>query len=368
MEKYRVQMSESLEDFLSMKEIWGGLHERSIFPTIFNSWEWIYSCIDGFRYKKFCILTAWDNLSEGKLPLLIIPLFIFKKGGVTYANVIGTEMSDYNNFLMDKDIKSMDLFYNTIRKAIKSYNIAKVDISQIPDEIYKGTVLTSRPYVNGLFLQKSSDTSTYCTILPENDFLKVMSNKFIKEIQKKSNKLKEQNAKILIIDNVTDDILDKFYFYHRERWGDRSVFLKDTYRCFLNNVCRLCSLNNSLVFNVIYNCDNEPISISICFKDTERLYGYLTVYNSKYSVFSPGMILTYNEYLYCKDIGLKYFDFLRGAEDYKKKWSAEECKISCMNIHSSTPIGFMLFLYDSIIYAMKKAKRFLKKFINTINK
>ncbi len=365
---YIVKMTEDFGDFVALKELWQRLHERAAFPTVFNSWDWIYSCITGFKYEKICIISIWDGIRENSLPLMIIPLFIFKKWGMPYAKTIGTEMSDYNNFLMDKNVGSPDPFHYAIRAAVKHYRITKAEITQIPDKYYSDSVLSSSGvYVNGLLSKRLKGTYTYCVNIPEDDCLKIMGKNLLKDIKKKLRRLEEQNSRTVHFDYTDQGMLDKFYQYHEEKWSSRSIFTQEKYRRFLNTLCNQLSANKQLLISSILISD-EPCAISIGFILKERFYGYLTAYTAKYFQFSPGKILTYEEYIRCSKMGIKYFDFLRGAEDYKMKWSCEESETSCMNIYSFSFTGCLLFLYDGVISYLKKTKRFLGKVLNSARK
>lgn len=352
MKKHNIQLIETISEFIKIKDIWDKLHQSCTFPTIFNSWYWIYTCITSFQYSKICVIIVWENSNTNKTPLFILPLYICRKAVISYAKIIGNEVSDYHNFLINRNLKSADVMYKEIKSIMIKQKISAIEIDQIANQYFNNSILSRKMNRSGLFVMIIPGTSTFYNKTSEVEY---HNRNYFKKINRRIQQIQKQQGELISLSSSTDSYLDKFYEFHKERWGSKSIYLTKKNCDFLRNICTIMSQNNQLVFSVA-TISGEPIALSISFILSNRFYGYLTSYSSKYRKLSPGIVLTYFEYLFCCKKRITYFDLLRGAELYKKRWTPEEIKTSNLNIYANTTFGLLLYLFSIIIFILKRIK------------
>jgi CelD/BcsL family acetyltransferase involved in cellulose biosynthesis len=76
--------------------------------------------------------------------------------------------------------------------------------------------------------------------------------------------------------------------------------------------------------------DGSPVSWEIGFRDHDRAYSYMPAYQEAYADRSPGKVHLAFLIKECFQRGIRVFDFMRGAEEYKGSWAD-----SIMYVHRS---------------------------------
>jgi CelD/BcsL family acetyltransferase involved in cellulose biosynthesis len=73
---------------------------------------------------------------------------------------------------------------------------------------------------------------------------------------------------------------------------------------------------------VLVEKDTDLVAYMILYRCGKKLWNYQTAYNRAYSVLSPGTILICAAIDYGFKLGYDEFDFLRGMDPYKLRWTA----------------------------------------------
>ena len=152
-----------------------------------------------------------------------------------------------------------------------------------------------------------------------------MSKSLLKEIIKKEKRInKEGEFKYskVIIEQEIEPILNKFFEFHCERWENTdtpSVYRFKEERDYVIEFAINLHKNN-LLYLAYLSCDNDIVGIDFGMSDGKKRYLYLHAINNKYRKYSPGNILTYRLIIEAHKEGHENVDFLRGDEDYKRKW------------------------------------------------
>ena len=124
-------------------------------------------------------------------------------------------------------------------------------------------------------------------------------------------------------------VLDIFFKQHRESREDKEISMTAQMEAFFRSIAETMASENLLRFGIL-EMDKRPIAVVMCFDDNNRLYLYNSGYDTRYSFLSVGLL---SKVLSIKDSierGIKCYDFLKGAEEYKYRLAGKEIPIySC---------------------------------------
>lgn len=136
--------------------------------------------------------------------------------------------------------------------------------------------------------------------------------------------------------------LEAFFWMHRQRWeaaGGTSRFIQPAVR---EQFCRLAEAWHTvgvLDAQGLFR-DEAMIAVHIGAKTDQRFYYHSPAYDPAWHKHSPGKILLWQLINQCREAGIRYFDFLRGAESYKQQWSAKtESQFGRLRIYRNTLFG-----------------------------
>ena len=135
----------------------------------------------------------------------------------------------------------------------------------------------------------------------------------------------ELSLRIFGIDQTTEateELVRLFHAYDLQ-WrpkGDH-VFMTALGRSFLEGVVRDLLPTGYLHFSVLH-CGPRPIHWHVGFVFRNRFYYYKLAGDPQWSNFSPGKVHTALLIEECAKKGIRFFDFLYGAEPYKSSWTS----------------------------------------------
>jgi CelD/BcsL family acetyltransferase involved in cellulose biosynthesis len=189
-----------------------------------------------------------------------------------------------------------------------------------------------------------------------DDYMKRFNSKQRYNILSRADKA-EKNGIRFIGSQDTDKSLFKaylghFFRLHQKRWnekGKRGAFHNKKIKTFFTDLFTVLFDKNKIALPVL--ADNENIIASaVCFDYAGKRQVYLPGFDSKYSGYHPGIVLTYH--IIKEAIGRRYeeFDFLKGGEEYKQRFGAVK------------RANYKLYLYkNKIVFYIYKISLFIEK-------
>ena len=122
------------------------------------------------------------------------------------------------------------------------------------------------------------------------------------------------------------EMLERLIEFHSARWrsvGLPGVFSDPKMVEFVADAGRQLLRDGMLQLHAMV-LNGEAVAVAFGILHRDRLYFYLSDFNLEYATFSPGTLVTAYAMEQAARRGAKYFDFLRGEEEYKyKKWRAQ---------------------------------------------
>ena len=321
-----------INNFQDLSSEWNKTLQSNLFGNnVFLTWEWLS--------------TWWKHFGDGRKPLILIvedqnkilaiaplmlssyklPLF----GNVKKIEFIGVKHSDYSNFIIiDNEKECLKLIINYLKDTILNWNW--IELKQIPEPTENSNFLPI------LFSDISSLTlktrvCTKCPYIPlPNSFNLLMTglNKKLRKTLKYNNRnIKEKySVELKRYDEAgysVKEAMKVFLNLHEARWaqeGQPGLFKDTSFLNFHMETANIFAEKNWLGLYFL-TANDEPVAVQYSFEYFKKMYSYLSGFNPKYAGFSVGNLL--NIYLLerCIKNGFVEFDWLRGEEPYKLKWT-----------------------------------------------
>lgn len=299
--------------------------------TVFQDSSWL---ANWWRFKS--LNNSWTpyilEIIDHDQTVAVLPLYISKErfARLTFnvLKPIGAKDSDYLIPILSKDYPSETL----LNLAFKKLNDDKskwdyLEWKEIPEGTPFAHFLDLYQQTHREYLEKKAVNE--CPFVEiDGDFEKVktkIDEATIGQALKKEKKLKNKgdlDYRKVEMEQDFERVMDKFFELSCQRWkntGTPSKFEQKEERDYLM-VAAEQFLKKGLLHLTYISFNNEIIAINFGMLDEARIYFYLQAIDLEFSKYSPGSILVY--YLIrgaCQE-GYKVFDFLRGAENYKKRW------------------------------------------------
>ncbi len=103
----------------------------------------------------------------------------------------------------------------------------------------------------------------------------------------------------------------------------------------------------------------EPVAVLYTLCHGKRVYDFASGFDFDFAEFSPGQVLTYFSIQQAIESGMQVYDFLRGAEEYKFRWGAEETADLTLRRIWSPQAQLARAIYDGVRSVWQGVKRIL---------
>jgi CelD/BcsL family acetyltransferase involved in cellulose biosynthesis len=317
----------------SLKSDWIDLVDRSPEATVFQSFEWNYAWWKSYGADRagfeLRIVTVWDEASRlvGVAPLALCGWLL----GIRALTFLGVGVSDYLDFICDpsSEPEICAAVYSKIAE-IEGWRI--VDLHQLR---YGAVALRHRPAANTslAFLDYPLEQCPYLEYPAGGAsderwqaLTKRYGKKFRAHIGYYERKLKSiYDVRIGYIDKpeMLDDAMRDLFELHRRRWNKRwmpGVLGGDRVQEFHLEIARSFLERGWLRLHYI-QLDGQYQAVLYCFAKHSRTCYYQGGFEPTLAKLSLGSTLTANAIRCSIAEGRDQFDFLRGNEPYKDRWT-----------------------------------------------
>lgn len=333
--KFDHQIIHSSAHFEGLRAEWNALLRAGGIPSPFLTWEWMYTWWKTYGEKdpanQLCVvITRADEAL-----LAVLPAYIREQRmmGRKFRELrfLGSEFesSDYLELIHRQGADgtlAADLF--TFLAGPQGPGV---------DLFYLLNILEDRPFAGEL--QQLAGSAGFeevtrhhriCPYLPLSgsyeDFLKSLSSNMRYNIRRRSRKLFDHFHATL--DMVTspaeiDEAIDELFRLHEKRFeskNEQSIFQYDLRSGFHKQVARLFLEEDILRFFRL-RVEGKTIAMLYCFQFAGELFYFQAGMDPDWEKHSVGMVLMAGAIQYAFEHRLSRFDFMRGAEEYKFKWT-----------------------------------------------
>lgn len=362
-----IKIIRSIKELQKIETEWNSLLKSSSNENIFLSYDWNYLWIKYFLGDagNLFIIAVYNDAEELEAiaPFFLKRFFLFFKS----LMFISGDYSDYIDIILrkgaDKERIYPEIFGEIIKNKISNIIYLKQVSEGLLNYIKKNV---SESY--GLKLNYKESGGCYYFKLPDNiaDYMKRFNSKQRYNILSRVEKAERNNIKFFSSSDIDEPLfgtyLNYFFDLHQKRWnekGKRGVFYNKRIKSFFTDLFTVLFNENKIALSFllinesggIRSINKENIiSSAVCFDCSDKRQVYLPGFDTEYSNYHPGIVLTY--YIIEEAIAKKYkeFDFLKGGEDYKQRFGAVKRE------------NYKLYLYkNKIVYYIYKVSLFIEK-------
>lgn len=360
----KIQRISREDDFCGLKDRWNELLSESGLGNIFLTWEWMYSWWRVFKRKRdelFILCAADDSRITG-----IAPFFI-RKNFYKRINFLGSGIacSDHLSFIANEN--DLPIFIKEIYEYL-SQNKKEWDhlcLEGLCPDRWALYFLELQAQIKKLSLKKIKERIIFYLPLfsPVRVFENSLSRSLIKNIRYSERKLSHEGAvEWREFDSLNhSDLSANFEILvslHQKRWqslecSNGGLFNNDLFLKFLRIITQEFYKNGWLSLNLLY-LEGKPIAANCNFAFNKKNYFYLTGFDPSFSAYGPGRLCLWKSIKSAVNKGYQEFDFLRGTDGYKLRWTHKRRIEYDILIIKRDLMGILIVLQSKFLTFIKK--------------
>jgi len=347
------------------REIWNRLALSMNIPSIFCTWEWIYTWLEqyGSAYEPFILSISDADEIKGFFPLA------FDKSNDTFKSktllYCGSKelYPDHLDIICEESETDRCVLsvFDFLSNGFKEWDV--LDVSLLAESSGLLTHLRGKDTDFEADIKQIS-TAPFITLSGTFDeYTKRFTSKKRYNIRSSQRKLHEQFGMLYTaceqqgIDKGMETLFE-LHALRADMKNMKSNFNRPDIKRFHCALAKRASDNGWLFFRSLNN-DTETIASMYSFVFGGHLFYYQIGFNPKWERYSPGTVLIYEVLKEAFSRGYKEFDFLRGGEEYKSSWTDELRPLFALSLYNNT-------LKASLTKTISKSKGILKSKIKQI--
>lgn len=311
---------------IALESEWRNLADSCPTATVFQTYEWnvtwwrYFGKALGRKLHLLCFRNAEGTL-VGLAPLMITPFHLVSLRRVSF---LGQGMSDYLDLICAPG--SEDAVVESLTQALSDMSgFDMVDLQQLRH----GGLLANRSTTGSTFqcMESAQEACPYID-LPGSweDYLKSLGKKTRSNISYYDRglaKVYDVEFEVVNDDDVLAEEMENLFDLHQRRWNQRwlpGVFGSNRVQKFHKEVAQKLMHKGWLRLFVL-RLDGLTQAALYCFSFHDRTCYYQGGFEPTLSKLSLGTVLTAKAIQHSIGEQKKVFDFLRGDEPYKAKWT-----------------------------------------------
>ncbi len=222
-------------------------------------------------------------------------------------------------------------FYRILLKYLKQDGVQRLELESVRQDSSVMTQLLPVAEKAGCQISNVGNDISYELSLPGSwdDYLTILSGKERHEIRRKLRRLYEAGQ---ISYRLVDDAfsvkkeMETFLELFRSNRSDKAEFMSDRMLSFFRGLSE--ALNEAQILKLFFlDLDERPVAATMCFNYHSTMYLYNNGYDKRFGSLSPGLlgkVLSIKESIHS---GKKTYDFLKGAEAYKRRLGGQPIQL-----------------------------------------
>ena len=360
-EELRVELIASEEAFLALKDEWDALIDKSINPSFYATYPFVYTTWKYFRSENdqlFILLVRRgatlvgiapfriENMKAGNIRLLKVIRFIAEWGSGDKPSIVMTEEPE----------RLYDRIFQYLNKEYTHW-----DMIHLPSQPANSPILNQKLLGNIWYSTRvvPDFTSFYASIIGTwEEYLKTRGKNTRKKWNKSRKKLFDLPEGVIcqcLEDPETmQDALKRFIEIEQSGWKNNRDFSvggsEKKIRFYEEMLIQLAHKNMAAIY--LLTSGTTDIAGALIYKCKSTVYGAQITFRPTYAEYSPGVIL--NAEIIKTMFGTQYreFDFLgfQGDEKnpFKKNWSSGTLQTITIQVYKKSLCMYLcMFLYIS---------------------
>jgi len=321
-----------IEAFQSLKERWNMLLQQCPDNNVFLTWEWLFTWWRHYgQDKKLRIFL----IKESDRVIAIAPFMEWKyRKGIFNIDVIENLCAiecDYSGIILtERRQESVALLLDCLKKITRDSHVV-VRMSHIPENsLFLAGLREQYPaFSSSLLLIEQPVSSCPYIDLPANweEYFHALSRNDRGNLRRSMRSLQKEHAVEVKKYAGGDDLreqLQVLFELHQKRWQERNViskFARPEARDFYLDVSRVFHQNNWLDLTFL-NAGGKPVSAFWGFNYNDTFWNMTQTFDPDYSKYGVGQLHIMKLIEDAIKNGQRKFDFLKGDEAYKSRWTS----------------------------------------------
>lgn len=317
------------KDFLGLQSQWDTLLEESGIENVFLSWEWVRVWWEIFSgpADEFFLLCGYDN---EKL-IGIAPLFL-RAGCIRKISFLGSgaACADCLSFIVTSAYEQMFIkrclgFLDQYRR---QWDVVVLEGFHAQEQAME-TLRRSAGTRRWLLAAHDEEICPYVRLGDDAGKPGPFDNSsFVTELRKKERRLKRRGELVWRAYEGAEayGVFGDVVRLHSARWQrdvrSGSIFSNPLVTRLLAQCIAEPGSTHRVNINVLYH-DGRPVAANYDFIFRKTVFHYCTGYDPAYYKFSPGNLSVFKCLEDYARRGFREFNFLRGDEPYKARWTAQ---------------------------------------------
>lgn len=306
------------------RDAWRELLADAEFATPFQSPEWVetwWRHFGGRRQRLWAIAEEGDDL-VGLWPLMA------SRSAWRTVRAVGTRQSDYLHPISRRG--TMVSWAGLVEQLPKA---DLLDLHQIRESIDLGWESQVVEQARCLVLDLPPTYDEYLASLGK-------SLRFdCRRLDKKPFATGEASME-LVTENGLDEAMSYLFALHGQRWRRRGLpgaFHPPRIQAFHRDVARQMVSRGGLRLSVL-RTQNQAVGAIYAFQEGATTFFYQCGFDPAAKSLSPGTLLVASTIRRAIEDGSRVFDFLRGDEDYKRRWQPQRCYANQRHLIALNPL------------------------------
>lgn len=347
------------EGFERLQKSWQYLFDAAGRNSPFLSWEWMFTWWQNYRQKLTqASLAVFCAYEDGELTA-ILPLFQHQKRNLKYIQFLGTEFesSDYLDLICAEENKA-DLLEQFINNSVVAKFIKSADILIFNNLKEESVLFNARNWLSKNLSDKVYERITsVCPYLPLpqsiDEVFKSLSRNMRSSLKRQRNKLaKNETIQIQLLQNRTEveEGIRHLFYLHSLRFKQKNMATKFNYEkrgAFHEKMANVFLEKDWLQFYLIKDNEN-PIGALYFYRLAGAMMYMQGGFDPAYANLALGNQIILRAISDAIDSKMQTFDFMRGNEDYKKKWTDKSILLYTLAFPLSGKGRFVLLFRENV--------------------
>lgn len=361
---YKVKIAD-IKEFQESKDIWNKLALGMNIPSIFCTWEWVYTWWEQFgnAYEPLILFIYHNTELKG-----ILPLALHKQGSIIERKLSFCGSSelypDHLDIICSKEnaASCLDAVFEFLMSEFKDWDV--LDISLLSEGSNILSYLNKKDFYFSANVRQAS-VAPFITLSGKfDDYMNTFDSKKRYNLKKKHRRLYEQGFKYTADSAISQnhDSLKTLFDLHKQRAEKKNIlstFQGEHLFEFHSSFSQRINKNNWLWLRFLGN-EEKIVSAFYGFAFGGHLFYYQLGIDPEWEAYSPGTVLFYEVINEAFSRNYKEFDFLQGNEEYKSRWTKKNRSLYAINIYNKTIRAILL---KNILHARGMIKRKVKKML-----
>ena len=329
--------------FYKMRKTWNKTLNNSLENSIFLTWEKMAPSVNQIKEKNSLKILCASEAGKivGIAPFRKTTKSLKGKVRLKIIEPLTNGDTDYTGMILPNNkVTIISKFLDHLLKQ-KDW-----DLMQIPDLPQSSTTLELIKKASKHLLNPEIKKGVICpyVILPESKqkLLASLGKKFRKNLVRRIRKLEREQGKVEIKQyheiGSLNYSLNVLFELHQKRWNIKTMpgrFISQKERNTTIKTAKYFAKRNWLRFYFL-TVNNNPVAAELNFEYKGKMYGHLSGFDPKYSIYGVGNLLTLKILEECIKKRISEYDFMQGSEPYKFQWTdkyRQNIDVVCVNMY-----------------------------------